>query len=94
MQVHNPKQIADNDPTYQKVKHYILQGLPAHRHQLPDDCKAFWGAWEYLTIEDDLILHSCRLLILSQMRHQILQQLHASHQGIVRTKEWAQLVVY
>ena len=92
--IQNLKQMAEVDPVYQKLKHYIISGFPTHRQQLPDDCKRFWSVRTHLTIEDDLILYGCRLLIPSQMRHQILQQLHASHQGMVRTKERARLIMY
>ena len=94
LRMHNLKQIAGEDPVYQKVKHYILNGFPAHRQQLPDDCRAFWSVRAHLTVEDNLILYGCRLVIPSKMRRQILHQLHASHQGIVRTRERAQLAVY
>ena len=94
LRVQQLKQMAEDDPVYQKIKHYIISGFPPHRQQLPDDCKRYWSVRAHLTIEDDLILYGCRLLIPSQMRRQILQQLHASHQGTVRTKERARLAVY
>ena len=94
LRIHNLKQIAAEDSTYQQLKHYIVNGFPTHRRQLPDGCKGYWGARTHLTIEDDLILYGCRLLIPLQMRHQILHQLHDSHQGTLRTKERARLAVY
>jgi hypothetical protein len=94
LRTQNLRQIAEGDPVYQKLKHYIINGFPTHRQELPDECKAYWGVQTHLTIEDDLILDGCHLLIPSQMRRQALQQLHSSHQGTVRTKERARLTIY
>ena len=41
-----------------------------------------------------LIIYGCRLLIPSGMRREILEQLHAAHQGTVSTKQQAGLTVY
>ena len=39
-------------------------------------------------------MYGCRLLIPVKMRSKVLTQLHESHQGSVRTKQQARLVVY
>ena len=39
-------------------------------------------------------MYGCRLLIPAKMHKAVLEQLHDSHQGLVRTKERAQLIVY
>jgi len=58
---------------------------------IKEPCKCYWQVRHYLTVNDDLIVYGCRLLIPFQMRRQILNQLIESHQGAVRTKKW---VVY
>ena len=45
-------------------------------------------------MEDGLILYGCRLLIPVAMRRETLAHLHESHQGSMRTKQWARLTVY
>ena len=77
---------ADNDPEYQKLKSYITSGFPRQRQQLHPECRRYWNARTQLSLEDDLILHGCRLLIPTQMRREVLAQLHDSHQGMVRTR--------
>ena len=47
-----------------------------------------------LTIDEDLIVFGCRLLIPRQMRKSVLNQLHEAHQGAVHTKQRARLTVY
>ena len=76
---------AKRDDTYQQLKEVILQGFPDHKNQLPERLRQYWQVRRELSIEDDIILHGCRLLIPIAMRKKILECLHSSHQGIVRT---------
>ena len=88
------RRTAKEDAEYQQLRQFILNGFPDHRSQLPDPCKRYWIARDHLTIDDDLIVHGCRLLIPVKMRPHILTQLHELHQGSVRTKQRARLSVY
>ena len=85
---------AREDHAYQQLVHYVLDGFPEHRGQLPDECKPFWGVRSHLSVDDGLIVYGCRLVIPHKMRRQVLMQLHESHQGSVRTKQRAGLTVY
>ena len=49
------------------------------------------GGGVCVTTDDGLIVYGCRLFI---PRHEVLSQLHESHQGSVRTKSRARLIVY
>ena len=79
---------------YQQLRTFIINGFPDHRSQLPEPCKRYWHTCEHLSIDDNLIVYGCRLLIPSRMRQQTLAQLHESHQGTVRTKQRAHLSIY
>ena len=85
---------AEEDEEYQQLHHYIQNGFPHHRHQLPEQCRRYWNVRSQLSLDDGLIVYGCRLLVPSKMRQQVLRQLHESHQGSVRTKQRARLVVY
>ena len=85
---------ADADQEYQQIQHYVCNGFPHHRHQLPERCRRYWNIRSQLALDDDLIVFGCRLLIPTTMHSQILHELHASHQGAVRTKQRAKLIVY
>ena len=41
----------------------------------------------HLSVDDDLLIHGCILVIPSQMRANILSQLCEAHQGSVRSKQ-------
>ncbi len=56
--------------------------------------QASWNIRRHLALDDGLIVCGCCLLIPAKMRREILHQLHNSHQGSVRTKQRARLVVY
>ena len=90
----NLRQAAKEDPEYQQLKHYIIKGFPQQRNQLPEQCRRYWNVRTQLTIDDDLIVFGCRLLVPTTLRHSILLQLHESHQGTVRTKQRARQIVY
>ena len=85
---------AENDEEYQQLRDIIINGFPEHRAQLPELCKRYWHACQLLTLDDNLIVYGCRLLIPTSMRKQVLSQVHDSHQGMVRTKQRARLTVY
>ena len=88
------RKAAEADQEYQQLKHYIHQGFPNHCQALPDACRRYWHIRSQLSLDDDLIVYGCRLLIPASLRPKTLAQLHSSHQGMVRTKEKAQLCVY
>ena len=85
---------AKKDGIYQQLKDVILQGFPDHKNQLPERLRQYWQVRRELSIEDSIILHSCRLLVPTAMHKKILEDLHSSHQGIVRTKQQAHLALY
>ena len=88
------RRCATEDDQYRRLLHYIREGFPEHRHQLPEDCRSFWGVRNLLSVDEDLIVYGCRLVIPARMRREVLSQLHEAHQGSVRTKQRARLSVY
>ena len=55
------RQQAEQDEEYQQLRTIILQGFPAHRHQLIELCRRYWNIREHLSLDDDLIVYGCRL---------------------------------
>ena len=85
---------AEQDKEYQMLKGFILNGFPTHFHQLPEPCRKYWNVKQHLTLDDNLIVNGCCLLIPTQMWKEVLSQPHESHQGSVRIKQRARLTVY
>ena len=54
----------------------------------------FWKIRDELSVDDGLVLFGCRIVIPQSSRRDILLNLHAAHQGIVRMKRRARQTVY
>ena len=85
---------AAKDQLYQDLKKVITSGFPNQRGSLPEPLRAFWGAKDNLTIDDDLIVYGCCLLIPVGLRPSMLSRLHEAHQGVSRSKARARLTIY
>ena len=72
-----------------KLKTYIVDGFPKHKHECAEDIRSFYDYRESLTIIDGMIMKEKRIVIPFGLREQALENLHRSHMGIVKTKERA-----
>ena len=88
------REYASQNEEYQQLKEVILKGFPNHCSELSELCKRYWQVHHNLTIDDDLIVYGCRLVIPAQLRRSVLKQLHQAHHGAVCTKQRAHLTVY
>ena len=48
---------AELDHEYEQLRHYIHNGFPEHRAQLPDECKRHLNIRSQLALDNDLILY-------------------------------------
>ena len=91
LQLHELHRHAEEDCCLQQLRHYILAGFPEHSSQLPEVCRPYWNIWNIrnqLTLDDDLLVYGCRILIPAAMRQEVLRHLHESH------RQRAHLIVY
>ena len=42
---------------------FMSRWVPDHRSQLPEECMAYWGVKDQLSLDDELTVYGCRLLI-------------------------------
>ena len=77
-----------------KLKTYIVDGFPKHKHKCAEDIRSFYDYRESLTIIDGMIMKDKRIVILFGLCEQALENLHRSHMGIVKTKERASTSSY
>ena len=82
------------DSEYKSLKELIMSGFPNNRDQVPESLRKFWKIKEHLSVDQELIVYGCRLFIPVSLRNVILERLHESHQGIIRTQSRARLSVY
>ncbi|CAA9995734.1 unnamed protein product [Nesidiocoris tenuis] len=83
---------ADNE--YQDLKNQVLEGFPLRKENLRNNLKPYWKVKDSLTLDGDLLLKGCQLIIPKAARKNVLDQLHKSHQGIEKTKRRARQTVY
>ena len=60
-----------------------------HYAIIPQQLRSYWSYRDELTIENGIIMKGKQLLIPEPFRADILNQLHASHQGIDKTRRLA-----
>lgn len=77
---------ASCDETYNRLTAAVLERFPAEKTDLPDELRPYWPYRDQLSVDGDLLVKGARLVIPTSLRSDILAELHASHQGIDKTK--------
>lgn len=75
---------SEQDEVLKKVKNYIQNGWPAKCEN--DQLKPYHSCRLELSLENDCILRGHKLVIPPKYREQLLNELHNSHFGVVKTK--------
>jgi len=88
------KKLAAADTGYAKLVDAVTSGFALKRQLTDPYVRQYWALREELSVDDGLVLLGCRIVIPLEARRRVLQKLHASHQGIERTKRRARQTVY
>ena len=88
------KGAAQSDPEQCSLKHVIVQGWPSTISQVPSPSRPYWNVRDCITVQDGIIYKGGQVVVPTELRGQILQRLHASHQGIQSTLRRARDSVY
>ena len=72
----------------------ITEGWPKDTKSVPTPARDFWSYRDELTIQNGIILKGQQVLIPEAVREDILQQLHASHLSIEKTRRLARESVF
>ena len=85
-------QATSKDPVLAKV----LQGVVAGRHTVAAtvECQPYLDVWDELSVEKGCVLRGARVIIPHGLKDDVLEELHADHQGMVRTKALARTFVW
>jgi len=92
--IHRLEDVAASDPDYLALIQAVLDGFPAGKDHQHPELAQFRKLKRDLTVDGNLVLFGCRIVIPKKARSDVLTQLHVSHQGIVRTKQRARQAVY
>ena len=85
---------SERDPDIRTLKDVIMSGFPDHKSEVDLQVRPYWSVRDKLCVDDDLVVCGHRLVVPKDLRKSVLQSLHASHQGEVRTKRRARQTVY
>ena len=83
-----------SDPVLSSLQDIIVNGWPNRRDEIPKQLRPYWSYRDELSVEDGFILKGERVLIPKSMQADVLQRVHAGHQGIEKCKLRAKSCVY
>ena len=75
------RESTSQDEQLTRDKGYISTGFPCDKKNLLTDLHEFWPHKEMLSIESGLITCGTRIIVPREMRPEMLQYIHESHQG-------------
>ncbi|ODN00004.1 Transposon Tf2-6 polyprotein [Orchesella cincta] len=79
---------------YGRLIQLIRIGFPEHKQNLDRDLAPYWKIKDELRVEEGIIMWGRRILIPEALRRNVLETLHASHQGQERTLRRARQAVF
>ena len=88
------KEATITDEALQQVMLYIKQGFPKKASQVDSVVKPYWKLKDELSEHEGLLLYKDRIVVPSEMRREVLKQLHGGHLGVERTRKLAQTTVF
>ena len=88
------REIGQADEHYRTLIKWIQHGFPSVHTDTMGELQQFAKLRHNLTVDDNLVLYQARIVVPTAARSDILARLHASHQGMVRTKQRARQTVY
>lgn len=83
------KRALQDDKCLSELKKVLINGWPTDKKPLNEEVKSYWKHRDDLILDNDLIFLNERV----SLREKLLSQLHASHQGMEKTKTSSQYCV-
>lgn len=82
------------DPTLRELAQVVNTGWPDHIKELPTNLRPYWSYRDELGVSSGVLFKGRQVLVPETQRRIILEQLHASHQGIEKTRRLARESVF
>ena len=82
------------DPVLSDLAELVTTGFPEHKQSLPPKLQPYWDVRHELSRVGDSIVLGSRAVIPASLRTEVLQGLHAAHQGVAGMKARARYSVY
>ncbi|KAK0143702.1 hypothetical protein N1851_008363 [Merluccius polli] len=72
----------------------IQQGWPDNRREVPAPVQPYWDSRSQLAVSDGIVFKGLRIVVPPTMQRRMLELIHQSHLGIVKSKQRAREVLY
>ena len=82
------------DADVQRLKSYIIQGQPHKKDEVEWSMKYYWAIRHEVVMVDGIAMKGKRVIILSLLCRQILEQLYSNHMDIEKMRLFARELVY
>ena len=88
------QQAAMMDPVMQELGRLLEEGFPETRNEMGDSVREFFKFRDNLSMAQGVILYKDRVVVPRMLRREILEGLHAGHQGVVSMRARAANCVF
>ena len=82
------------DNSLVELTRFVLNGWPASKAQTSEICKPYWHYREEISMINGILFKNHKVIIPKSMQRDMLEKLHRSHLGIVKTKQRARDIMY
>ena len=75
-------EVANKDREQAKLKEVVLRGFPLSSYDLDEEIRHYHRYKKDLHVAEDVVCYKDRIIIPIELRSQILETIHAAHQGV------------
>lgn len=83
-----------NDSVCAELIRYISTEWPQEKSQVSDSVRPYWNLRGELTVNEELLMKGCRLVIPVKLQGEFLEKLHEGHLGITKCRERAKISIW
>merc|ERR1711891_40610 len=76
------KLAAEEDSAMVKLMEVVMRGFPQNSYEVDDDIKPFHKFRYDLHVADGVVCYKDRIVVPAKLREQLLETIHAAHQGV------------
>ena len=84
--LHQLKEETKKDPHLQQLASVITTGWPKTKQDVPAKCLPYWNYRDELSVCNDIIFKSEKVIIPKSMQQEMLHIIHSSHLGVEKCK--------
>ena len=83
-----------NDPELVLLRDMVISGWPTNKQLVPPQLLPYFPMRDDLVYCDGLLFRDNRIVVPNKMRKQMVNKIHESHQGIVKSKQRARTILF